>query len=67
MLQPAPARAVGLEAPYQHAEKEMAIHLRDGTVRDMSVVLRAVLDMWIAEFKSRGLLSRLEPRQPAED
>jgi hypothetical protein len=52
------------EGPYQHAEKEVAIQLRDGTVRDMKVVLRTVLDMWIAEFKSRGSLSRLEPRKP---
>jgi hypothetical protein len=52
------------EGIYHHAEKEVTVQLRNGSLRDMKTVLKAVLDMWIAEFKSRGLLARLEPRAP---
>jgi hypothetical protein len=53
--------------PYQHAEKEVTIHLRDGSVRDMLTVLSSVLEMWIDEFKSRGLLAQFEPRKSEAD
>ena len=52
------------DGTYHHAEKEVTIQLRDGSLRDMKVVLRTVLGMWITEFKSRGLLGRLEPPLP---
>jgi hypothetical protein len=45
---------------YGHPEKEVTIQLRNGSVSDMNAVLSAVLDVWIAEFKARGLLLRLE-------
>lgn len=48
------------EGTYHHAEKEVTIQLRDGSLRDMKTVLRAVLTMWITEFKVRGLLQRVE-------
>jgi hypothetical protein len=52
------------EGIYHHAEKEVTIQLRDGSLRNMKDVLRTVLGMWITEFKSRGLLARLEPPKP---
>jgi uncharacterized protein YunC (DUF1805 family) len=52
------------EGIYQHAEKEVTIQLRDGSLRDMKAVLRAVLEMWVGEFKSRGLLVLLELPEP---
>jgi hypothetical protein len=51
------------DGTYRHSEKEVTIQLRDRSVRDMKTVLEAVLEMWITEFKSRGLLGRLEPRR----
>jgi hypothetical protein len=48
------------EGVYHHAEKEVTIELGDGSRRDMKNVLSAVLAMWITEFKSRGLLRKLE-------
>jgi hypothetical protein len=52
------------DGTYHHAEKEVTIQLRDGSVRDMKTVLKAVLEMWIAEFRSRGLLKRFELPKP---
>ena len=52
------------DGTYHHAEKEVTIQLRDGSLRDMKTVLETVLEMWIAEFKARGLLARLEPAKP---
>jgi hypothetical protein len=49
---------------YHHAEKEVTIQLRDGSLRDMKTVLRTVLSMWISQFQSRGLLARLDPPNP---
>src|SRR5690349_21157379 len=52
------------EGTYHHAEKEVTIQLRDGSRRDMKTVLRAVLVMWITEFKARGLLRNFESPAP---
>ncbi len=50
--------------PYRHITKEVTIELRDGSIKDLQAVLRAVLNMWIREFKSRQLLQRLEESTP---
>ena len=52
------------EGTSYHAEKEVTIQTRDGSVRDMKAVLRTVLGMWITEFKSRGLLGHLGLPKP---
>jgi len=52
------------EGTYHHAEKEVTVQLRDGSLRNLKTVLRTVLDMWVAEFKARGLLARFETKPP---
>jgi len=52
------------EGTYHSAEKEVTIHLRDGSRRDMKTVLTAVLTMWVTEFKAQGLLQRFELPKP---
>src|SRR5436190_14984256 len=52
------------DGPYHVAEKEVTVQLRDGSSRDLKVLLRAVLDLWISEFKARGLLVNFEAAPP---
>ncbi|MGE3175954.1 MAG: hypothetical protein AB7O32_00675 [Vicinamibacterales bacterium] len=52
------------EGTYYHAEKEVTVQLRDGSMRNLGAVLKAVLDMWVAAFKARDLLARFETKPP---
>lgn len=47
--------------PYQRERKTVEVALVDGSTRELKDILRAVLDMWIAELKAMGLLPQLQP------
>jgi hypothetical protein len=48
------------DGPYQHERKTVEVKLFDGSTRELKGILSAVLDMWIAELKAMGLLTRLQ-------
>lgn len=47
--------------PYRHAHKEVVVKLIDGSIRNVKDVLMNVLNMWVGEFHTIGLLKRFEP------
>lgn len=49
------------DGPYQHERKTVEVELVDGSTRELQDILRAVLDMWIAELKAIGFLTGLQP------
>jgi hypothetical protein len=52
------------QGPYQDAIKQVEVKLKDGSVRNVEDVLRNVLNMWIAHYQARGLLTDMRPALP---